>query len=171
MKTFHVSGPGGKKYAVHADSEEALDAALGELFPEPPPPPPDRAAQTVELLTKLVEKEHPAFPAFPEIPAPPKVDLAPVVEALRAIEAKDVPATDIQPLSDKLDVLGGLITRLANAISKANAAQEERHGAVVEAIDRLQRTMSAPRKLVRENGRPVAAVVDLAGEYDDRTVN
>lgn len=166
MKEFIAHGPGGKKYALHADSEDALKAALETLFPEPPPPPPDHAAEAVDLLRQLVAKEPPPHPEPPEPPEP--LDLSPVVEALRRLEGKDAPAVDFKPLADKVEALGGLFIRLANAVAKANAEAEQRHGAVVEAIDRLQRTMSAPRKLVRENGRPVAAVVDLEGEYDDR---
>ena len=162
MRQYEAHGPDGKRFTLHADSEEALKAALTELFPEPLPPPPDHAAEAVDLMRQLVAKKPP--PA-PEIPAPEKVDLAPVIAALRALERKDPEPVDLKPLADKVEALGGLFIRLASAVSKANAAAEERHGTVLEAIDRLQRIMGAPRKLVRENGRPVASVVDFDGEY------
>jgi hypothetical protein len=168
MKKYSAQGPNGKRYELHADNEDALKSALAELFPAPPPPPPDRAAQTVELLTKLVEKEP---PPHPEPPEPAELDLTPVVDALRRLEAKDAPATDLKPLAAQIEELGGRITRLTNAVAKANDEQHERHSAVIDAIEQLRRVMCAPRRLVRENGRPVASVVDLDGTYDDRTLN
>ena len=198
MKDYEVKGPDGKRYKVSAADEGVLQSALEKMFP---PPPPDHGAMSVDLLRKLVEREPPEFPAFPEIPKPadpvdltplidaikrledkeppafpeiPKpaeLDLAPVVEAIARLEAKEHPATDLEPLAKKLEKFGERLTTLSKALAQADAAATERHNAVIDALDGLRQVMSAPRKLVRENGRPVASVVDLDGEYDDRTVN
>ena len=161
--------------APRDDNNKAIVELLQRLvYPTVPKPTREYGPEMLAALKRIEEKE---FPVPPEPIQPEKIDFTPLIKAIERVEAKEYPKpadpVDLTPLANvlvdklgaKIDALGKKISRLATAVGETDSDNTVRHTAVLSALEHIDQVMSAPRRLVRENGVPVASVVDLNGEF------